>query len=207
MSKNIVSVDQRFAALGAHIDWDSLTTEQVQVGIQEAHTFVGQEATRFIANGFRVISDSFRETGELTLQIPALPRPTLAELQAKFDWVKRIERDTSPIEAVTLKLATVLREGEKSVNGAEYERRLTPKLDLVLGYQQAVWLEEHQDEFSEFMALLGKIYIDFSGLVVVHADGGRGVPYFDQDGERWELYWHWLRGGFRSGGRVAVSGK
>ena len=51
----------------------------------------------------------FRETGELTLQIPALARPTLADLQARFAWIRSIERDTSPSAAVTFALGTVLR--------------------------------------------------------------------------------------------------
>ena len=82
----------------------------------------------------------FHETGELAIRIPALPRPTLAELRKKFPGIYEengIERDTSPTDAVTLTLGTVLREGEKQIDGAEYARRLAPKLDIMLGYQQA----------------------------------------------------------------------
>ncbi len=146
---------------------------------------------------------------ELTIQIPALPRPTLAELQAKFPGlgIKSIERDTSPVEAVTLKLATVLRTNEESVGGANYERRIAPKLDIILGFQQAMWLVGHQDEFPAFMALLGKIYIDFSGLVVVTDDDDRHFPYLSQDGTHWRMGWYWIRLGFSRLGRIAVSSK
>jgi hypothetical protein len=126
---------------------------------------------------------------------------------ASFDWVKSIERDTSPVEAVTLRLFTILREGETSVGGAECERRIAGKLNIILGYQQAVWLVEHQDEFPEFMAMLGKIYIDFSGLVVVNSYGSRSFPFLDRSGERWYLIWNWIDDGFGSDGRVASSGK
>ncbi|MBI4086185.1 MAG: hypothetical protein HY433_03030 [Candidatus Liptonbacteria bacterium] len=136
-----ISVEQRFslfAKLGENLDWDSLTKEQVQVGIREAHTFAAREFEVFIRNGFRVqVGDFFRETGELTIQIPALARPTLAELREKYSWIREengIERDTSPTEAVTLKLGTVLRPDEERINGAEYERRLAPRLDLTLSY-------------------------------------------------------------------------
>jgi len=154
-------------------------------------------------------AEPVRLTGELTLRIPALPRPTLAELREKFPWIREeegIERDTSPAEAVTLNLGTVLREGEGSVGGAEYERRLQPKLDILLGYQQAEWLVAHQNQFPELMALLGKVYIDFPGLVVVRADGRRLVPDLDQGGRRWGLYWRWLGHGVSGYDRVAVSG-
>ncbi len=52
-----------------------------------------------------------RETGELTLAIPALPHPELGDLRERFPLlrIKRIERDTSPTEPVTLKLSTGLR--------------------------------------------------------------------------------------------------
>lgn len=153
------------------------------------------------------VENLLRVTNELTLQIPALAPPTLKELQSKWDWIESIERDSSPTKAVTLKLATILRVSEGSVNGDEYEKRIARKLDLILGYQQAVWLVEHQDEFPEFMALLGKVYIDFSGLVVVRSGGYRNFPYLIQSGERWYLGWRWVGRGFGSDERVALSGE
>ena len=203
-----ISVDQRFALLaklGENIDWDSLTTAQVQLGILDAKR-AGAEATAFVLNGFRVqMIDFFRETGEFTVTIPALARPALAQLQ-EFG-IKKIERDISPTKAVTLKLGTVLRPDEERINGAEYERRIAPMLDTCLGYQQAAWLVEHQDESPEFTALLGKVYIDFPGLVVADADGHRHFPYLVRRGKRWFLSWGWVGYALDRGGRVAVSGK
>ncbi|HUX35974.1 MAG TPA: hypothetical protein VMV71_02990 [Candidatus Paceibacterota bacterium] len=211
--KDRISVDQRFAVLaklGENINWDLLTTEQVQVGVLESER-AGTEATAFIQNGFRVqVSDFFRETGELTIQISALARPTLGQLREKYSWIKEeggIERDTSPTEAITIKLGTVLRPDEERVNGAEYEKRIAPKLNLGLGYQHALWLVEHQEEFPEFMALLGKVYIDFPGLVVVDADGNRSFPFLLENGGRWSLRWRWIVDGLDRGGRLALSGK
>lgn len=207
----MISVDQRFALLaklGENLDWDSLTTDQVQVGIREAHTFAAREFGAFIRNGFRVqIGDFFRETGEVAIHIPALPRPTLAELRARYSWIDRIERDTSPTSAVTLKLGTVLRSEEGPIDGSEYERRLATKLDITLGYQYAEWLVKHQEAFPALMALLGKVYIDFPGLVVVGAGGCRHFPYLDGDGGRWYLGWDWTGNDLYRVGRVAVSGK
>ena len=107
-----------------------------------------------------------RNTGELTICIPARKRPTLQQLQAKWPWIKKIERDTSPEGPVVFNLATVLRDAaEGSINGPEYERRLASSLSKLLGYQQLAWLVEHQDKYPVFMDLLGKIYVDFWGLV------------------------------------------
>ncbi|MBI2604427.1 MAG: hypothetical protein HYW56_02685 [Candidatus Harrisonbacteria bacterium] len=210
----IISADQRFAlltALAANADWGSLTVEMVQLGITEAQR-AGAEFTAFVKNGFRMqIADFLRNTGELTIRIPALPRPTLAQLQAKYPWIASIERDCSPTVKVTMNLATVLRADEMDkkqyINGEEYERRLASCLNDLLGFQHLTWLVEHQDESPAFNALLGKIYVDGPGIVVADANGIRRVPYLHQDGPRWKLRWHWLGFVFYSLGRVGSSRK
>ena len=125
-------------------------------------------------------------------------------LQSKYDWVKSIERDTPTEEPVTLSLVTVLAAGSTDfIDGKEYELRIGEHLNSLLGFQHRQWLLEHQAEFPEFMALLGKIYIDFPGIVVVDRDGGRDVPYCDQHGSRWGAYWYWLSSYFDVRGRIA----
>ncbi len=137
----------------------------------------------------------FRETAEFSVQIPALTRPTLAELREKFLWIRAengIERDVSPEGEVTLVLGTLLRLGESSISGQEYERRVALVSRPFLGYQQLNWLVEHQDEHPALMALLGQIYVDGPGLVVVDGDNSdRRFPYLVRYGERWHLYWAW----------------
>ncbi len=196
------------STLAANANLGQFTTEQIQVGISEPER-AGQEFALFVANGFRVqAEDFFRDTNELTIQVPALPRPTLTELQSKFDWVKSIERDTSPTEALTLKLATVLRAEEKNlISGSEYERRIEPKKNLIVGYQHACWLVEHQDESPDLMKLLRNVYIDCPGLVVVSSDGHRHYPCLGHDGKRWDVDWRWISYGFGRRGRVGVSSK
>lgn len=196
------------ATLAANADWDSLTTEEVQLGIMEAQR-AGAEFTAFAKNGFRMQTGYLRTTGEFTVQIPALPRPTLEQLQAKHSLFKSIERDTSPSEAITMmNLATILRPGEtKAISGAEYEQRLASYLNDLLGFQQLEWLVEHQDEHPSFKALLGKIYVDGPGLVVADANGDRHIPCLNRDGQRWKLCWRCLVNVFHGLGRVASSGK
>ncbi|MBI2624717.1 hypothetical protein HYW67_04530 [Candidatus Parcubacteria bacterium] len=152
----------------------------------------------------------FREMEECVISIPALPRPTLKELRKKFSWVKErggIERDTSPTEAVTLRLGTVLRPDENHIGGPEYERRIASLTDL-FGYQQLEWLVDHQNESPAFKALLGQIYIiDGPGLVAVAEDGGRHSPCLSGDGRRWKFHWSLIARGLDQFGRLAVSGK
>lgn len=169
--------------------------------------------------------DFFRETGELTLEIPALPRPTIKKLWKDIELnisipasqrqtirelqekIESIERDTSSTRVVTLKLGTVLRPTEEQVDDHEYERRLAPKLPFRLGYQHADWLVKHQGELPELNALLGNVYcIDFHGLGVVFAFGSRGIPCLIGYYGQWFLRWKWFGGNFNRRGRVAVCG-
>ncbi len=147
----------------------------------------------------------WREVEKLAVELPALTCPTLEELQARYLWIRSIEYDNSPTDATTLTLGTLLRSSEEWIDGKEYERRCKPRLASCLGYQHAAWLVEHQDEFPELKALLGKVYIDFPGMVVVRADGYRGFAYLSRAGKRWCLYWYWPDVGLFSHGRVASS--
>jgi hypothetical protein len=149
----------------------------------------------------------WRALENISIPIPALKRPTLWDLRKQFPWIEKIEGDSSPTEAVTLRLGTVLRTDENRIGGEEYKRRLGLRSGTFHGYQQAVWLVEHQDEHPAFMALLGKVYIDFPGLVVVDGVGDRYCPCLFQDGSRWYPYWDWIGVDFGSGGRLASSCK
>jgi hypothetical protein len=194
--------------LTTNVKWSEIDFKTL--GLQDAvirdPKGAGKQFEAFLRNGCRMNEDFFRETGELSIEIPARKRPTFEELREKYG-IRSIERDNSTEEAVTLKLATVLRTGEDEIDGKEYERRLVSKPDGILGYQQREWLLEHQDENPAFMALLGKIYIDFSGIVLVFGGGGRGVPYCGQDGSRWDGDWISFDSRFGADARVAVAGK
>jgi hypothetical protein len=202
-----ISVEQQFAylaAVGANTDWRSLTTQQVQAAMKDP-VALGKQHTLFLQAGCRVqVGEYFRETGEISIQIPALKRPTLEYLQAKYG-IKSIERDTSTEEPVTLTFATVLvPDDDGSIDGVEYERRIMLKHDVLLGFQHREYVVEYQDEFPELKPFLGKIYIDFSGIVVVYRDGDRYVPCCHPGGSRWYGSWIWLSGSFNANGRLAV---
>ena len=156
-----------------------------------------------------VEQETFRETGELQIPIPALERPTSSELRKKLSWIKSITRDSSPISEVTLRLATVLRIGEgDSIDGHEYNRRVMPKHNILLGFQHASWLVDNQDILpGEFRDLLGEVYIDFPGLVVVYEFGGYLIPSLFRQEERWAIRWTPLTDIFQSHGRIAFVGK
>jgi len=202
-----IRVEQQFAylaAVGANMDWSSLTTQQLQTGMRDPIA-LGKQHTLFLQVGCQVqIGERFRETDEVSIQLPALKRPTLEELQSKHDGIKSIEGDTSTEEPVTMAFATVLMPDDgNSIDGKEYERRIALKYNSLHGLQHRDWLIEHQDEFPELKPFLGKIYIDFSGIVVVRCDGDRTVPCCRRHGSRWTGNWRWLRSGFGSDGRIA----
>jgi hypothetical protein len=160
------------------------------------------------------LDDFFRETGEVRIKIPARPRPKLAKLQERFSRINGldiIDRDTSPTEAVTFTLGTVLRRHENRISGHEYEKRIGKKLESkkILGLQQADWLFENQQEIPDLMDLPDRIYIDFLGLVVADRFGVRSYPYLERKGnaERFDLGWDWLFSNLVPDGRIAVSSK
>lgn len=160
--------------------------------------------------------ESLRFLESLTIPIPALPRPTLGELQSRYGWIRNIERDDSSEGPVTLRLVTVLKPKETSINGPTYGERLEPLKGKgqLFGFQHQQWLLEHQNKFLDLMALLGKVYIDFPGIVVVRGGRGRYLPFLSQhdpnrDGSwlRWGSSWRRLGEGFDDRGRVAFTSK
>lgn len=140
---------------------------------------------------------------QLNITIPALKRPTSKALKKERDWIKSIESDSSPTAEVTLNLGTLLEQDEDFINGDEYAKR---RQGLpMLGYQHARWLVENQEKFPAFMKLLGEMYIDFPGTIVVDSDGYRYFPYLDRRGKRWYLHWYWTDFSLDRYGRIAVS--
>ena len=163
-----------------------------------------------VADGGRFTgTDFFSVTNELAIEMPALKRPTFKELRKRYS-IRSIEYDYSTEDPVVMRLATVLLPGEASIDGEEYERRLITKPGTVLGYQHEEWVVEHQDEYPALMAFLGKIYIDFSGIVVVDRRGIRSILSCGQRDSRWVGRWLLINGGgpyakFYKTGRVAVA--
>jgi hypothetical protein len=162
----------------------------------------------FLQNGCRLISKGFlRDTSELSIEIQALPRPSLKEIQKKCSWVKAIEMDTSLEGPVRLKLASVLCPDENGISGAEFERRLVPTLNVALGYQHSRWLTEHQNEYPALMGLLGKVYINFPGIVVADGSGSRYIPCCSERGGRWSDFCSGYGLGIGPDNRVAIADK
>jgi len=162
-----------------------------------------------VSNGLQaLIEGKFAAEAKPTIEIriPALSRIAKSEICSRYGF-KSVERDNSPTEEVIMVLESVLRDDENSISWREYESRLRT-VSGQLGLSQALWVVEHQDVLpAEFMALLGKVYIDFPATIAVCSDGYRSVPFLNQNGSRWYLNWHWLDNGFSSDGRVARSRK
>lgn len=113
-------------------------------------------------------AESFKVTDELLVPVPALPRPSLGELQKDFPWILKIDRDTSPTTSGTIFLATIFGSHDGDyIDPEEYERRIAFIQPFLLGYQHWKWLQVHQDVHPAFKALVGKVYIHFSGIRVL----------------------------------------
>jgi len=163
-----------------------------------------------LLSGFLAATSIVAAAEEFSLQVPATQRPTTRELRAEFPWVKNIERDSSPTNAVTLTLKQVLRSDESYVNGSEYERRIAQ--ESVLGYQQAAWLTKNQNDPRIEQALSGlrQLQIDFPGTVAVSWHGTRSIAHLRRCGELWCLSWTSIVLGFEEverGRRLAIGGK
>lgn len=110
----------------------------------------------------------FRETGELSIEVPACRRPTIPELRWLWPDVLAIEYDESPELPVTLVVGTFLRVEERAVNGNEYGCRRQAVLSSLLGPQHALLLQEkvNSGRLPELFDFLGKFCLDFFGMVV-----------------------------------------
>ena len=151
----------------------------------------------------RTTYDHFRLRGEVSIKLPALPRPALDELQERFSWIKAIEQDTSPEESVIFTLATVLHNNEVRIGGELLMFRLASRLESLLGYQHFRWILDHGAEYPEFMALLGKVYIDFPGITVQDECGIRHFVCYRMGSRNQLNCWCRLDAGFSENGRVA----
>jgi hypothetical protein len=150
---------------------------------------------------------ALNQTKTFSIALPALRRFTLKDIQNDFPWIRAIERDTSPEESVALVLSTVLGPDETRIRGNEYELRLVPQRDALLGYQHCLWLRDNQQSFPALYELFGQFCIDFPGTVVVHDRGGPDIPYLAQDGIDWDISWYWNGWGFSTDDLVAIAKK
>lgn len=159
---------------------------------------------------------SFRITEDLGIRIPALPKAGVRRLWIEerdetnmYDELK--EEGKVPEGAVTLVLGTVLSPEEEFITSQQLEGRMHkftwPFHKPLLSYQHALWLVEHQTEFPEFMALLGKVYIDFPGVYATYNSVHTHHLRLVQMESKWGCHWgsQLLYCGLHQLGRVAVA--
>jgi hypothetical protein len=160
--------------------------------------------------------DYFRLTSdEIAIDIPALPRPTLAELQEYG--ICEIVRDDSPEEAVTLRLGLVLDPTEKHLPAHDTYWLRTMRLrssGRLLGFQHWKWLLKNLDRIKA--AANSKVRaavegcgfsIEFPGTVMRSYDCNRtSFPSLGFSGAQFQC-WHDFSGcGTYSPGLIAVAG-
>jgi len=118
-----------------------------------------------------ILDGNFLEiTDELTIPMPALPRPSFEDLQRDFPRLRlhKIDRDTSPTTSGAMLLATVLRPDDGDYISTEvYDRRIAFARDLLLGYQHLSWLLANRKAYPAFQALVGRVGIHFPGIRII----------------------------------------
>jgi len=161
---------------------------------------------------FRKVKDFVDSTGvlrnveEIKIQIPALHRPMLGELQAHY-WIRSIRRDISRTGAAIFSLATVLFSDEDFLDGREFRSRIMWQSNAVLGFQHAYWLMICHNEFPELRSLiLQDIQILFPGLIVTD-DNDEFCPILVKNCGILKLMWRPLSENFDAKKRIAVAVK
>ncbi len=94
-----------------------------------------------------------------------------------------------------LELVEFLKPGESSVNGEVMKQR-AKELNAHLGQRHAEYLLKHQELIPTEWR--GKYILTFPGTVWQDSDGDRRGPYLLWHGDRWCLYFRWLRYGWDS---------
>jgi len=132
---------------------------------------------------------NIRETGELTIDLPALSRPEPSELLRPDRWLNSVAWDTSPIAPVTLVLVTALQPYEGTIKGPELKQRLTRIQSRLLGFQHQQWLLEHQNKYPALRELFDTVHIIFPGVAVQNEDGHCFVPCCVAGSKQWMGLW------------------
>ncbi|MDP2629590.1 MAG: hypothetical protein Q8P45_02725 [Candidatus Harrisonbacteria bacterium] len=103
--------------------------------------------------------------GSREIIVPALPRPTLRQIQEDFPFVKDILSDDSPQGPLTVRLFSLFDgQNDEEMSGAQYEFLLRPHRGKLLGFQHAAWLARNRKHFPELEKLLLQVSVDFAGI-------------------------------------------
>jgi hypothetical protein len=147
----------------------------------------------------------FEVSGAFSVSIPALPRPTLAEIQRRFCWIQEILVDVSPTSEVSFGLARPLYSGEAFLRRESYEERLGfLPAGTALGFQHACWLVEYQDDHLWFRNFPDRVLVDFPGFTAGHTNNGCVSPFLSRAGECWTMGFRWTGADLNQRWRTAL---
>ena len=204
ISALIVFIDLHFKSGGRVVFWVFIGTSALYV-----IGFVVLAIYLFLQGKKQGKKNFILDTNELSILIPALPRPTLKELQKINKEIVKIEQDKSPTEPVTLKLVTVLCDDKCDWRTADEDRqqRFASIQFTLLGYQQLKWLIENQDEYPDLKKFyIENINIEFRGLTALTHIGSQIFPCSCAGMLRLGITWRAIDD-LHVGNRIAVSGE
>lgn len=139
----------------------------------------------------QLLGKGFTRVGELEVEIPALSLPILGDLQKNHSSITEIVRDFSSVRGGTVVFGRVIDVWEE-ISPDERERRTgwLRRADIALGYSQAFWMYERQEElFLSTLFKFGISFIRFPGLKAVDQHGFEAIPQLRQSNNRFDLSW------------------
>lgn len=91
-----------------------------------------------------------------------------------------------------LRIMSVFPDGAANMSWDGYEKLIAHQFPLSAGFEQALWLEEHQLDFPWLMSLLGRVVIDWWGTDPQGREKSRGIVRMRKAGNAWKVGIEWF---------------
>ena len=199
MSKSI-TIDQShaiMAALATNVDWTQLDSGLLQEQIIKNPREAAKHFNRFLQNGARmlVVGDFKITTVPFDLGFVGNNWQVIAEEEDQRS------AELSEVDFAKVKFVHCLKEGENSIKGEEFLRRLKKRDDIRLGAEifMGLWNDyqaKKENSVIERLYREGRIKnrLYFFGTILLNPNGHRDVlSLYRNDAGKWDWYVGWLK--------------
>ncbi len=114
-----------------------------------------------------------------------------SRVELRSNWVTMVGRRSTK-RGGELRLMSVFPDGTENMSLDGYEKLVMHHFPLSGGFEQALWLEEHQHEFDWLMSLIGKVAIDFWGSDLQGRKNHRGIVRMKPSFGAWKAGIEWF---------------
>jgi hypothetical protein len=188
----VIGIEQSHALLAIfaqNVDWSAIEAQTAQAIILDPKS-AGANFTKFLQQGARVLNG----TGKLTVDYSVKPSLINLAVESHVDRSDIAEVDISKLTRVQM-----LRDGESSISGHDYLKRLkesgVPMLDVRV--MEELLKPENQHLIPEDWKK-GLTY--FFGTIFRNSVGDLCAPFLDWFGGEWHWSYHWLDYGWGGDG-------